>query len=748
MALDDPISHERMAALLRWGGSVGIILVAAIRCTSVIAPAVVFATDPVTDPTPMAALGPVGSLVLDILLLLACALALAGEAMRQHDLNWWTLGLAIAPLPIIILHGSENFSDLWRESTWMCGAVAAVTIAHLVRDRRLRLLLTALLMALLLPLIVRGIVQVTIEHGETLEYYQTHRAEVLAAQNIAPDSTAALNYERRLKQAEATGWFGFANVFGAVMLFSMIAWLGVTIAGVRARALSGWWGAGILITLLACAGVVLSGSVGVLVSAAIGVVLLLAPMFLPQLRQRLTPFAYWLPAMLIGITIGAVMIRGVVLPERFAGDASVLFRWHYLVGTSGVVADHPLLGTGVSGFQAAYTEHRLPISPEEISSSHNVFADWIAMLGILSCGWIAMLAILLRRMGRDVVMSHSPRLKPPRNSLPQTLSIAAVAVFGLGSSLLIEATSDMLYLLFRVVGILSFVGAAAVACHLLDRALVPAVRWSVSAAAISLLIHAQIETTFYHSGSVVWAWAVLGLAGGRRSMTRRRNAASGAVVIFLIALLATVFAFVPAFRQQLIMQNAEAPLRELGMQPTDAPLTQSQLKLEYDYRTLAVNTLKRAYHSYRSNPHPLEAAVKQQVAASFLAPDRPRQIHELDEALRQADVLARLFPGPRTWGILAEVGTLIGELLNDPEARDMAISARRAIVATDPHGVQPRVVLGDLLWEAGAFDEARIHYQAALEASDSWHLDSLRQLQRPEIDRLLERLHAVDPVEQ
>ena len=48
------------------------------------------------------------------------------------------------------------------------------------------------------------------------------------------DAAEQLIYERRLRQAQPTGWFVTSNVYGSIMLFALVCWTGLAIASARA----------------------------------------------------------------------------------------------------------------------------------------------------------------------------------------------------------------------------------------------------------------------------------------------------------------------------------------------------------------------------------------------------------------------------------------------------------------------------------------------------------------------------------
>jgi len=101
-------ASDRVALVLGGTGMAALLAVAATRGLAVMAREVRFDVDPALDPTPLAVLGPAGSLTLDVLLLLACAAVLAAAAIRRRGADWRLLLLAAVPLPVLALHGLDD----------------------------------------------------------------------------------------------------------------------------------------------------------------------------------------------------------------------------------------------------------------------------------------------------------------------------------------------------------------------------------------------------------------------------------------------------------------------------------------------------------------------------------------------------------------------------------------------------------------------------------------------------------------
>src|SRR5258705_354539 len=125
--------------------------------------------------------------------------------------------------------------------------------------------------------LAQGLLQIWVEHPATVENFRANREAFLAAQGWAPDSPAARGFERRLLQAEATGWFGMANIYGSFCAAALTVMLGWSIqawqATRRNELPSGWPGALSIGAVGAAAGIWMAGSKGGVAGAGVGIIL-------------------------------------------------------------------------------------------------------------------------------------------------------------------------------------------------------------------------------------------------------------------------------------------------------------------------------------------------------------------------------------------------------------------------------------------------------------------------------------------
>ena len=143
-------------------------------------------------------------------------------------------------------------------------------------------------------------------------------------------------------------------------------------------------------------------SKGAALAAGAGFALLVAPLTGGSRRSFVERHGSAIAVVMVVGVFAAILARGLLVPESWLGERSLLFRWHYLVGAARITGEQALTGVGPDGFQGAYMMARLPRSPEEVTSAHSMFVDWISMLGVSGLAWAALVGILLWRAGRHM----------------------------------------------------------------------------------------------------------------------------------------------------------------------------------------------------------------------------------------------------------------------------------------------------------------------------------------------------------
>ncbi|MCP3902305.1 MAG: O-antigen ligase family protein, partial [Planctomycetes bacterium] len=473
-----------------------------------------------------------------------------------------------------------------------------------------------------------------------------------------------------------------------------------------------------LAAAVAAAALWMTGALGAVGAVLLASVILVAPLAVRAGRRAWSAVAVGA----VALVLLGIVVRGAVLPEGFASERSLLFRWHYLVSSASIVAEAPGIGVGPDGYQAAYVRHRLPRNPEEVTSAHSIFVDWIADLGVTGVAWVALALILAWRAGarlaRDGPDGDPPADVPASEMFIPALVLAALAV---APAIAVEAhVLARLGGLVRLAGLVAFVAAALLLGPVVATTSASRVRAALAAGALALLLHGQIEMTLTRPGSVVWAMVLLGLAGGTAAGDRGGARVGGAAVG--LALIAagwlTVTGAVPAARQQRLMLDAARALdgaRDEGQRRREA----ARLLLVADevLPTSSAPRLAAADQLLRADPFGPPAHYTDAMMYETLNTLRPLR----DRGDARAEALA------------ASVYRARFRRTGDEADGQAALAAATRLVEMDPNGLQSRKRLADIRWEAGDRRGARAAYEVVLRIDDDFELDPLKQL--PERDR-------------
>lgn len=600
------------------GGALLILAVISLRVLATALSQSTFDIDPVVAMHPQGGVTPAASLGLDCLALVGSVLILVGllgaNSGRVRHVSRGLLLLVALPIPAALSHASIHFEAGWRGAAWASAVIGAVALVHALQAPHLRRAAIAILLGVVAALVVKGAGQILIEHPATVAEWDANRATFLAERGWAPDSAAARIFEERLRQAEATGWFGLSNAFSTVMLGTSLSCAAFVILGVRRHLPGGLVGVAALLGLGSGGLLIANGSKGAIVAALLGAMLLAvgfgstrssgpgASLF-AALRKRVVALAL----ALIALAWLGVLARGLLLPEGFAGEKSLLFRFHYLTDALRVIAAHPLRGVGPGGFQEAMVAVRPPRHPEEVSSAHSAIVDWLVAFGPFGLAWGALLIMLVigaARTARAAIAGPSREMRgaallglsPARRSLVLAAGVAAIGLFALW----LEAVSlDGTMIVLRLAGVFAAAATTLALDHLLEwlerpqaelsaPSSAPAsdhrlVCWALFAAAVAMIIHVQIEMTLWLPNAVGWVLAFLAVAaplaaapsaraaGAIEGMSRVNQVRGPFAVLYRLAPVAAVVALLGGAIWA-VASSLGAQYTEQGMRRAAAPL--------------------------------------------------------------------------------------------------------------------------------------------------------------------------------
>ncbi len=517
------------------------------------------------DPSPVG-MGPAGSLVCDVLVLLGCGLGLLAGSRAPAQRGWRhahshgeTLWLGAAGLLILsacaplafhagLLSRSPDvgggsgtaffaLGHMRIGAAWLSGMLAALALWRACRDPGARAVAFAVLMGFVIMLAFRGAQQVMVEHAATVADFQRNKSQIFAAQGWSADSPMARGYERRLTQNEASGWFGLANVFATFAAAGAVGFGGMAWAAWRARSTPGVsTPLGLMVTLAGAvtslAAVAMAGAKGGAAAMVLGGVLcgafLLAPRLgeLPWLRRGLA----WAPLAAVGLVLLGVVARGLV--GLRSGELSLLFRGFYLQAAGRIALGFDLAGAhvgdwlrgvGPDGFKEAYLLAKNPLSPEEVSSPHSLLFDWWACLGLAGLAWAVVFAGLLIAVGRAAsatgVTGASPT-RPDDDGQPDVrtlvrvvVGIATAATFA--SIMLFRAAVTPSLAVVYLAGLGAWCVAGGHMVALLRRLPLGLTQAALAGAACVGAVHTQIEVTGVNPASAGLCLAMIAIAAAR-----------------------------------------------------------------------------------------------------------------------------------------------------------------------------------------------------------------------------------------
>lgn len=585
-----------------------------------------FDQDPATVDGALPALGPGASLWWDAVLVLVSVGVLWYES-RRRGLDGLLVGLAVLPVPVLWWHGWFDAMQAVRGADWLAAAMATTAMAHLARAPGARRLLLSVVFGAVVAMGLRGLYQLEVEHPQTVRFFVENREAFLEAKGWAMDSPEARSFERRLRQPEATGWIGFSNVFSGLSAVVAIGLLASLVGRRRAaddvgtppavRLLIGLSGVGLAVL------VGLNGSKGAILASTFGVCLAVG--LLGRSRGVGGPRRSMWPLVAVAIGGLAVVLRG-LLPEDFAADRSLLFRWHYLQGAWSMFTTHPWFGVGPDGFQEAYATMKPARSPETVASAHGLVADWMASLGVLGVAWVVW---LVRLFVRPNVEASDGALDDASSMKPLAVGGFIVTLFVLYEQIrTVDVASDAM-IVFLVVAVLLGLAAGACVWMQLIRLRGRDVHAIAVVVAAVLLLQGQIEMLFWQPGSLFVCGALLATASTVPIGTASRG--RGVTVVSVLAgIVLAAPVFVASLDQAMVDARVRAAIGPLHRSADAPPVT-------IEMRRTAAESLGLAVSNWRHEA-PIRGATEQLLLAG--------SGRDLDAASALVDEWFALRPGP------------------------------------------------------------------------------------------------------
>lgn len=720
---------------------------------------------------PVQFFGPAGAVMLDTLSITIAGLALLVHVRFGGALRLGSIALGLVGIAFCCVHLQSNIENTFTCGAWIGAVSLALAILHLACRERQRRWVLASLAALAVPLLFEAARYVFLDHAETVAMFKQGEEAYLAARGWTRGSPEHLMYLRRMEFGEPTGAFTFSNILGSIS--AALAMLGSLIAyGLwRSRQhLQHRWLLPGIVAILAAWTMVLTHSKGAPV-AFVMTCCLIALILISVRKQRGLILIPAVPIVLLLVALAVVLVRGFMgAPSTADGERSLLFRFHYWQAAARITTQSvscATIGVGPAQFADDYNWAKNPINPEEVRSAHSVFIDHIAMLGL---GGLALSALLVLWLARAAVNGaqrcslNSDRPEPAQRTDPQASALAAHFDVPRGDLLLTIAFVAVLFgidfairgasygtpgrfLLWSTGMTFTFFVTAVLA----SRSWLPRSTSALAlmGAAAVLLIHGQIEMTYFQASSAPIAWLIIAAAAAdqetRGTITSRSPLAF--VPGGLLLLIAGAVAFtitMPLMKQQSLLAQAERLLRT---NPASWPAFNQTIELLREAETVGPHNVKP--YEWQSRLA-MEAASHMNAGLRNVPPAqiRPEARQEIQRyALLSLEALERAPKhGLNSMSLRRQQAQMLlyaGEILGDPNRAEQAVSAWNALIVERPYAWQDRVELADLYWRLDRKDLARQHYAKAIELSDNMYLEPTRQMPALERKRIDERLSAI-----
>jgi hypothetical protein len=722
-----------------------------LQCLVTFSPTIYFDTDPrITPGSPadtsinvITTFGPAGAAWLHIISVLIAAGAIAVSIRAGGSIRWLSCVLVGAGMLACAYHMTQAFTNLLQGGAWIAAAALGLAAVHLGQHQMARRVMVAGLIALLIPMAIDAIWFIFVEHARTVAFFHNNADATLRSQGIEVGSPQHELYVRRLESPDAISVFILSNVLGSIVVALTLLTFTITVGAMRHPAKRGAVLIAAAVTVLGLIALYLTHSKGAALTLPAGVLLVGLCMLLKG--RRLSRVLLTTAAIgLIAAAIIAVLVRGSMgdAPTA-AGERSLLFRFYYWQASARMVTDDmpgsAVLGVGPANFGQLYLQEKNPLNPEEVVSAHNVFVDYMTMLGLGGWAWCAVLLIWIVAAaygasrappGEEGFLPIAAAQKPELVAGPIILAAAIFAVQYIIEFPLYEFATVLLWLM-------SVVAFAMVMIVLLRSGLLAAgsIGIGLFVAATAVVMHNQIEMSFFNAQSVAVVWVIVAVAGVQNTsvnpIVRRQKLWQfvPSTAILVIAVVMMVGYAVPITAQQHHLRQAATDLR-LGA-PLEAikQLDSAGRLMPTDLRTLKWRLQLRVE---------MAAAIAQ---ADYR--DAARLI--LDEAFalvktyEQGDFQPVTIDRHR-----ARLHQAAADLLGDPSHLAKAAASLETAITKAPYNIADHLGLADLYDQRlDKPERAGELYQRVLELHDLNYLDPARQLSLQQYQRVTDRLAAL-----
>jgi len=370
---------------------------------------------------------------------------------------------------------------------------------------------------------------------QLIEFYKEHPDEVLARQNIAPNTLKHWQFEHRLYSKDVSGFFTTSNSAGSFALLASFAGLALFLEKLKDRRAGSplqplvLCGIGVAVIIF---GLIITRSKGAtaasLIAAAMFALYLVSGNWL-RAHKRLILTA----CLLLGLAGGAAVANYGQTHGRLPGGNSMLVRWQYWHATARMYADHPLKGVGPGNFTHYYLHYKPCAAVEEVADPHNFPLSILAQYGPIGLVgfWMMVLIPLWKVISRRPVLSspkpdqRQPNLRklviPFAIAISASLLLIRPILIPIKTSGYLDATMGpavyvigLMYVIFvlYVAPMLAFVAGLWIFTTSQDKYKDGSLRYICAAlfcAVCGFLIHNLIDFAIFEPGVATVFWAII-----------------------------------------------------------------------------------------------------------------------------------------------------------------------------------------------------------------------------------------------
>jgi hypothetical protein len=512
-------SVKTLGKSLEWIGAGSVLILAGIRCLVRFTNEVPWEFRDLASPEVTGGVGPDGTLFLDWMSVIVLCAVLLGNVLQRKDLFLWPLLLWLTGCAFILWHGWQSADAVRIGASWLGAGALGLAALHLSRAPGLRKFLLLGFVALLVPLSAKAFLQVGLEHSQTVLYYEEHKSEILARFGWQEGDAEARRFEGRLLRNDAKGAFTVANVFATVLIALTGLAMGLLAVSFSQWRSNGRAGPGILCALLFGLGIVCllltqsRGGIGAFVLA--GLVVLISAVGKTRWRWGL---AWRITCLIpIGALPIAIWASGSMSEEgRLALDPSLAVRGWHLEAARVIWMEAPFAGVGPGKFQEAYMVHKNPMSPENVTDPHNIFATWMASMGLGGVTWGLLLLWMVWKATCSVgtTRDYAERELEDAKRVPSAtfLLIVLALLFLFQYFLQVQELGPQATLAW----ILGAMGAILVVLLLWPKEMDdrPVLEYGLLASTLALAIHTQMDMSMSDPMAAPLLFSILGMSAG------------------------------------------------------------------------------------------------------------------------------------------------------------------------------------------------------------------------------------------